>query len=213
MTVAVLADADDAHSRLRGPKKRCAGGSPRAVVPHLQDVCLGQLAGEGRFGHEARIAHQQCRESAIGHCQHDRVLVEIVALARPHQRRMEHPEADAIDGPFGPGSRRVPANAACGKGGEPAVVRAVTELFPGLDHSTEGDLLDHCPGPPDVVAVGVRQDEAVQAGYPLAGQQWQQHTSPRVEPASIHWPGVDGKPVAARSPDQRGVALTDIHEK
>ena len=107
----------------------------------------------------------------------------------------------------------MPANPACGEGGEPAVVGAIAERFPRLDHPTQSDLLDHCPGPPDVVAVGVRQNEAVQAGYPLPGQQWQQHTSPPVEPASINRPGVDGKPVAARSPDQRGVTLTDIHEK
>jgi len=65
MTVAILADADDANGRLGGLQKRRAGGSPRAVMPHLQDIRPGQVAGEGRFGHEACIAHQQCGERTV----------------------------------------------------------------------------------------------------------------------------------------------------
>jgi hypothetical protein len=198
---------------MRRLQEGVAGRPARPVVPHFQDVGRGKHPGEGRFGHETGVPHQQRREFAQRYRQDHRIRVEVVALPRPDQWRMQHLKAHPVNGPFGPGARRMPAHVVRGQGAEPAVVGTVAERLPRLDHRANIDPVDQGARPSHVITVRVRQDEGIKPRHPLAGKQRQQDPSSGINPAALHRPRIDREPVATGGADQRGVALPDIHEK
>lgn len=182
-------------------------------MPHLQQVRCRKVSRHRRLGHEPRITHQQRREAAVRYLQHQRIFIEVVALASPALRRVQHPEPDAIDAPLGAHARGMPARLSHGERREQGAVGAVIERLAWVDHRPHPDPIDQRPRTTDVIAMCVRQHEGLDPPHPLPREQWQQDASPGIASAEVDRPGINREPVSSGGPDQRGVPLANIDEK
>lgn len=182
-------------------------------MPHLQQVRCRKVPCHCRLGHESRVAHQQRGEAAVRHFEHDRIFIEVVALAAPVLRRVQYPEPYGVDAPFGPHPRRMPPRLPRGERREQRIVGAVIERLARVDHGAHPDSINERAGTTDVIAMRMRQHERLDAPHSLIREQWQKDPSPCVTSAEVDRSGINREPVPSGRPDQRGIALANIDEK
>ncbi len=181
------------------------------MVPDLEQVHRAHRPKERGLRRESRIAREQRLEIAVGHEQHDRVLVDVGTPAGPIRRRMQHGESHPIEHEPLPRAGRVPPYAVVIEPGEQRRIARIGSRARGLDDEPHRKAAEHRPDAAHVIGVRVRDDEGGQGANAVPLQKGHHHSATRVVPLP-GGPRIDDHPAPTGRSDCRPVSLPYVEK-
>src|SRR2546425_6354286 len=204
------ADHGLSRAELRQPGVRRGGA--RAVVPHLQQLHRPHPAREPRLDGKPRVRLEQQPHRAVGHAQHDAVLVHVERQGEECGVRAQHLERHAVQlnpipspGGMIPRSRRLDL-------AQELEVQRTAQRFSRLEHHVRPERAHHRRQPAQVIRVAVRRHDQREPARAPPPEKRDHHPAARV---ALGRPraAVPHPPAPRPRAQRRGVAPPDRQEK
>src|SRR5258705_3815740 len=157
MTVAILrAHADDGIDGLQLIEPAVRRRTTRPVMPDFQQGHAPDAPRETGLRRHSRVPREQESRGAVGHEEHDGLLVDIRLADRPRRIRAQHFERDAVQLQSIATPGRAPLCSVAFDGAEEPKIARIGHRLPRLEHEGRIERIEHGGEPPAMIEMRVR---------------------------------------------------------
>src|SRR6266566_1461106 len=159
----------------------------------------------------SRVPREQESRGAVGHEEHDRLLVDVRLADRPRRIRAQHVERYAVQlQPIAP-ARRTPLGAIALDGAEESKIARIGHRLPRLEDKGRIERVEHGGQTAEMIEMGVRGHDRRQPRSTCRAQERHHDTAAGI---SLWSPGpaIDQEPPPRRTAQRDRVTLADVKE-
>src|SRR5438876_616580 len=212
MTVAILrAHADHGIDRLQLIEPAVRRGTTRPVVPDLQQRHAPDAPREMGLRRHARVPREQESRGAVGHEEHDRLLIDVRLADRPRRIRAQHFERYAVQLQPIATSCRAPLCPVALDGAEEPKIARVRHRLPRLEDEGRIERIEHGGEAAEMIEMSVRGHDCRQLRGTCLTQERHHDPAAGISLRSPR-PAVDQQPPPSRTAQRNRVTLADVKE-